>query len=360
MARARMREVGITTGELPTGRLNAITDVAGVKVGHTTLVSGDGPLRPGAGPVRTGVTVILPHGGNLFREKAPAAVQTINGFGKPTGFEQVRELGNIETPIALTSTLNVGRVFDALVDYAISQSPEIGIRTTSVNPLVGETNDSHLNDIQGRHVTTAHVLAAIASAAEGAVAEGCVGAGTGTVCYGWKGGIGTASRIGRTGYTVGALVQSNFGASRDLCVGPTPVGRHIEPPVTAPADRGSIMIVLATDAPCDARQLHRLCGRVSAGLARTGSLYGHGSGDFAVAFSTAYRITHEAPDVAAMRPAIVREESMDDLFRAVVEATEEAVLNSLFTAETTVGRDDHVRYALPVDDVLALVRRYAG
>jgi D-aminopeptidase len=306
------------------------------------------------------VTVILPHGGNLFREKVPAAVHTINGFGKPVGFEQVRELGNLETPIALTNTLNVGLVADALVQHAIQQNPDIGISTTSVNPLVGETNDSYLNDIQGRHVKAEHVLAAIAEARDSAVTEGAVGAGTGTSCYGWKGGIGTASRMGRTGFTVGALVQSNFGVSRDLIVAGVPVGRHLVPPAPPPAEKGSIMIVLATDAPCDARQLHRLCGRVAAGLARTGSLYGHMSGDFVIAFSTAYRIAHDEPADRAGRPALTREEAMDDLFRAVVEATEEAVLNSLFVADTVAGRDGHVRHGLPVDDVLALHWRYAA
>lgn len=354
--RARMRELGIQIGELPTGEHNAVTDVAGVRVGHHTLVSGEGTLRPGIGPVRTGVTVVLPHGDDLFRRKVRAAVHTINGFGKAVGFEQVRELGVIETPIALTNTLNVGLVADALVQHAIRNNPGIGIETTSVNPLVGETNDGYLNDMQGRHVRAEHVFAAIESARSGAVEAGAVGAGTGTSCYGWKGGIGTASRRGRSGFCVGVLVQSNFGAPRDLSVDGVPVGRILS--ASPQADRGSIMIVVATDAPCESRQLHRLSARVGAGLARTGSLYGHGSGDFVIAFSTRNPITHLSASDTETLEMLVREDAMDDLFRAVVEATEEAVLDSLFTAETTVGRDDHVRRAVPAQTVVDLWKQW--
>ncbi len=351
--RPRAREAGLLIGELPTGPYNAITDVAGVRVGHATLISGEGALQPGVGPVRTGVTVILPHDGNLFRSKVYAAVQTLNGYGKVVGFEQVRELGMLESPIALTNTLNVGLVADALVQHAIRQNPDIGITTSSVNVVVGETNDGYLNDLQGRHVRGEHVFAALESASSGLVPEGAVGAGTGTMCFGWKGGIGTASRvlpIELGGFTLGALVQSNFGRPRDLVIADVPIGRSLQPPTTIDQldDKGSIMIVLATDAPLDARQLHRVCVRAGAGLARVGSHYGHGSGDFVIGFSTAYRIEHEPSELTATRTVLIDEAKViDGLFRAVVESVEEAIINSLFCAETMLGRDGHVAVALP-------------
>ena len=365
MPRPRIRDTGIVVSDLPTGPLNAITDVAGVRVGHTTLIAGQGPLRPDQGPVRTGVTVVLPHGGNLFHHKVRAAVHTINGFGKVRGFEEVRELGLIEAPIALTNTLNVGLVADALVQYMVRQEPDIGIRTSSANVVVGETHDGYLNDLQGRHVRAGHVWAAIDAAASGPVAEGAVGAGTGTTCFGWKGGIGTASRLLPAeggGFTVGALVQSNFGRPRDLTLCGVPVGRHLSPSAASdppPHRGGSVMIVLATDAPLTARQLRRLCVRAAAGLARTGSIYGHGSGDFVIAFSTAWRIEHRPASLTTNQVVLADEgQAMAWLFPAVVESVEEAVLNSLFCAETLTGRDDHTRHALPVDEVVDLVRRY--
>lgn len=342
----RVREFGVgAIWRLRPGCHNAITDVAGVRVGHATVWFGDGALNPGKGPARTGVTVILPHGGALYREKVAGAVHTINGYGKACGFEQVRELGEIETPIALTNTLNVWRVADALVDYTLRTNPAIGIdpRTGTINPVVGECNDGYLNDIQGRHVMAAHVFAALAAASDGAVLEGAVGAGTGTTCYGWKGGIGTASRItpGATGgFTVGALVQTNFGRPEDLRFAGVPIGQLVHPPQLPQPERGSVMVVLATDAPLDARQLHRLCVRAGAGLARTGATIGHGSGDFVVAFSTTQR--------AAMRGVGDEAQAMEGLFPAVVESVEEAVLNSLCAAQTVVGRDGHIRHALPV------------
>jgi D-aminopeptidase len=363
-SRLRAREVGLRVGELPPGPQNAITDVAGVRVGHTTLIAGDGPLRPGRGPVRTGVTVILPHGDNLFRQKVPGAVHTINGFGKACGFEEVRELGVIEAPIALTNTLNVGLVADALVQYAIRQSPEIGVRATSVNVVVGECNDGYLNDMQGRHVRGEHVWAAIDAATSGRVLEGAVGAGTGTSCFGWKGGVGTASRVVPAeagGFTVGALVQSNFGRPRALTVLGVPIGRYLQSPDGAPQpiqEKGSIMIVLATDAPLGERQLRRACVRAAAGLARTGSHHMHGSGDFVIAFSTAYRIEHEPATLTTHRTVLADEgRAMAELFPAVVECVEEAVLDSLCCAETMVGRVGNTRRALPVDEVVALVRK---
>jgi D-aminopeptidase len=344
------------------GHLDAITDVAGVRVGHTTLISGEGPLRPGQGPVRTGVTVILPHSDNLFRHKVRAAVHTINGYGKVCGFEQVRELGLIEAPIALTNTFNVGLVADALIQYAIDRHPEIGVSTSSVNVVVGETNDGYLNDLQGRHVRAEHVRAAIRTASAGVVPEGAVGAGTGTSCFGWKGGIGTASRViskGRDRVTIGALVQTNFGRPGQLTLSGVPVGSHLWPPDTQQRERandGSVMIVLATDAPLSSRQLRRLCVRAAAGLARTGSVYDHGSGDFVIAFSTTCRLEHEPQALIMNRPFLADEAKlMRWLFPAAAECVEEAVLNALWQARTVVGRDGHTLHALPLDQVAELV-----
>jgi len=347
MNRQSLRDLGYRLGEMTPGPLNAITDVAGVLVGHTTLISGEGGLRPGLGPVRTGVTVILPHPDNLYLEKVPAAVHTINGYGKPVGFEQVRELGLIEAPIGLTNTLNVG------------------LDSGSVNIVVGETNDSFLNDLQGRHVRAEHVWSALERAAGGAVQQGAVGAGTGTVCFGWKGGIGSASRrlppeLG--GYTLGVLVQTNFGASRDLILAGIPVGRWLSaednPAATIP---GSVMIVLATDAPVDARQLERVCVRAGAGLARTGAQFSHGSGDFVIAFSTANRVKR-TPECLVAQGNWVADEArlLNALFRATIESVEEAVINSLFHAETMRGRDDHLVMALPLEPVLELLERGWG
>jgi len=364
--RPRARELGLVFGDYPPGPLNAITDVAGVRVGHTTLIRGEGGLVPGRGPVRTGVTVIRPHGGNCFREKVPAAVHTINGFGHVLGFEFVRELGLLESPIALTNTLNVGLVADALVEAAIRESPEIGIRTGTVHVVVGETNDGYLNDIQGRHVRAAEVHAALAAARPEAVAEGAVGAGTGTTCFGWKGGIGTASRQlppEGGGFRLGALVQTNFGRPQDLTICGVAVGRGLRPlgrGVMIP-DRGSVMVVLATDAPLDARQLSRLAGRAGAGLVRTGAHHSHGSGDFVLAFSTATRIPHFAETLVRVAPAVADEgRLMAHLFPAVADCVEEAVVNSLFRAETVVGRDGNVRVGLPVEEVAGLITRARG
>lgn len=361
--RPRARTLGMEAlWRLLPGPLNAITDVAGVRVGHATVCFGEGALAPGKGPARTGVTTILPHAGNLFREKVVAAVHTINGYGKACGFEQVRELGELETPIALTNTLNVWRVADALVDYALHTNPDIGIATSTINPVVGECNDGYLNDIQGRHVRAEHVHAALASAASGPVSEGAVGAGAGTTCYGWKGGIGTASRVTPAeagGFLVGALVQTNFGRPEELRFGGWPVGQILRAPAPAAPAHGSVMVVLATDAPLDARQLHRLCVRAEAGLARTGATIGHGSGEFVIAFSTARRICHAASafPIAMPGPGLANEAvALEGLLPAVVEAVEEAVLDSLCAAETVVGRDGHIRHALP----LAQVRQLLG
>ena len=331
--RPRAPEIGMRSGTLPRGALDAITDVAGVRVGHTTLVRGD--------DVRTGVTVILPHPGNLFRDKVPGAVFIGNAFGKLAGSTQVEELGEIETPIALTSTLNVPRVADAILDYMLALPGNQQVR--SINPLVGETNDGYLNDIRGRHVGRAEVLAAIANAHGGAVEEGAVGAGTGTVAFGFKGGIGTASRTAGA-YTVGVLVQSNFGGT--LQMEGAPVGRELAARGPNSGD-GSILMVVATDAPVDARNLRRLAARTMFGLARTGSSGSNGSGDYAIAFST------------VRNPAkLLTNEACSPLFVAVIEATEEAIYNSLLQATTTTG-NGHTVQALPIDRTIEILRKYS-
>jgi D-aminopeptidase len=314
--------------------LNAITDVPGVRVGHTTVVRGDN--------VRTGVTAILPHGGNLFREKLPAAIVVANGFGKLAGSTQVNELGEIETPILLTSTLNVPRVADALIDYMLGLPGNENVR--SINPVVGETNDGFLNDIRGRHVGRGEVFAAIRDAHGGAVEEGAVGAGAGTIAFGYKGGIGTASRKAGE-YIVGVLVQSNFGG--DLMIAGVPVGRELKGDTGQGRADGSIIMVVATDAPLDARNLRRMAMRTVWGLARTGSTGSNGSGDYAIAFST----------VRGGKP--LENDGMSPLFAAVIEATEEAIYNSLFKAATVTG-NGHTVEALPLDRVREILRRHGA
>lgn len=360
---SRLRDLGIVPGYLPTGPRNAITDVSGVCVGHVSLVSGEGKLTPGVGPIRTGVTAILPHRGNLYRQKVTAAVKTINGFGKATGFEQVRERGVIETPIILTNTLNVGRAADAVVAYMLRDNPDIGITAGTVSPIVGECNDGFVNDLQGRHVQQQHVWQAIKTAHDGAVAEGNVGAGTGTQCFQFKAGIGTASRQVR-GFTLGALVQSNFGLRRDLMVLGAPIGQHFLEKLLPQPGPGSIMMVLATDAPFESRQLERLAMRAAFGLGRTGSFCQDGSGDFVIAFSTAnpwpHYVLEEAPASDA-QPSTRMVESgpvMDDFFLAVVETIEEAILNSMIAAETMTGRDGNTLHAIPHDQLVELLRHY--
>lgn len=358
---------------LPAGSLNAITDVPGVAVGQTTIIRGEGSWQPGRGPFRTGVTLILPHTGNLYEAKVPAAVYTINGFGKPIGFEQVRELGNIETPIALTGTLNVPRVADALMTLAIEKNDYIGVGFAatgrrgyaSVNPLVGETSDGFLSDLQGRPVGLAEVRAALEHARESVgrpVVEGAVGAGTGTTCYGWKGGIGTASRYidGLPGvpqpFTVGALVQTNFGSPEELTILGVPIGHYLRPPHDdIPPAPGSIMIILATDAPLNSRQLQRLCRRATFGLARTGSTCHGGSGDFVIAFSTGVQIPDRPESMLVMQPALFEQRVFSTFALAVIESVEEAIYNSLLQAHTITGRDGHTRHALPAERVVELL-----
>jgi D-aminopeptidase len=331
-ARARARDLGVIVGILPTGPLNAITDVAGVKVGHTTIVRGEN--------VRTGVTAILPHGGNLFREKVPAAVFIGNAFGKLMGSTQVEELGEIETPILLTNTLAVPRVADALIDYMLALPGNEDVR--SINPIVGETNDGRLNDIRARAITRDDVLAAIRNARDGAVEEGSVGAGTGTIAFDFKGGLGTSSRklppkLG--GYTVGVLVQTNFGGI--LTIAGAPVGKELGK-YYLKQDLGSIMIIVATDAPVDARNLKRMGARAIMGLARTGAAGTNGSGDYAIAFSTARE-----------RTTLVPNDSMSPLFLATIEATEEAIYNSLFMATKVKDVEP-----LPLDRTMEILKKY--
>ncbi len=353
-ARGRLRDFGIAPGVLPPGPLNAITDVAGVRVGHITLIEGDS--------IRTGVTAILPHGGNIFQQKVPAAIYVGNGFGKLAGYTQVRELGTIETPIVLTNTLSVPVAVKALIDYTLSLPGNADVR--SVNAVVGETNDGRLNDIRGRHVTEAHVLQAIAAATDGPVAEGNVGAGTGTVCFGWKGGIGTASRRlpeAAGGYTVGVLVQTNFGGV--LQIDGLPVGkmlgRYYMSRMLEDGADGSCMIVVATDAPLDARNLERLAKRAMLGLARTGGIASNGSGDYVIAFSTdpALRVPYQ-PDGPLLEQRVLHNDFLSPLFLAAIEATEEAILNSLFMARTMTGHKKRTIEALPIDKVLDLWHRH--
>ncbi|MDQ2787498.1 MAG: P1 family peptidase [Chloroflexota bacterium] len=363
----RARARGVTIGTIETGRWNALTDVPGVRVGHCTVAFGDGALVPGQGPARTGVTAILPHAGNLFRENVPATSQIINGFGKSIGLVQVDELGAIETPILLTNTLNVPRVADALIDHMLTVEPAIGIRTTSVNPVVLECNDGHLNDIQGRHVHAEHVQRAIANAADGPVAEGSVGAGTGMVAFGVKGGIGTASRVlpePHPRYTVGALVLANTGRLDDLRIDGVPVGRELAATRSEWAEEsgdGSIIILLATDAPMTTRQLGRLARRAALGLGRTGATASHGSGDIALIFSThaANRIPHRPPGPVRTIETIAEDGPLiSSLFTAVIEATEEAIINTMFGNQAMTGRDSHRAPGLPVERVLAILRAH--
>lgn len=374
--RPRAREAGIIVGVLPTGALNTITDVQGVLVGHTTIIRQEN--------IRTGVTAILPHNGNLFRDKVPGAVFVGNGFGKLMGSTQVNELGEIETPILLTSTLSVPRVADALMDYTLGLPGNEDVQ--SVNPLVAETNDGYLNDIRGRHITREDVLAAIKNARSGAVDEGSVGAGTGTVAFGFKGGIGTASRklpSGLGGFTVGVLVQSNFGGI--LTINGAPVGRELgqyylkdqiaitdrsenphQPSQSKNVNEadGSIIMVIATDAPVDARNLGRMAARAMLGLARTGSAGTNGSGDYAIAFSTAIdariRVATNPNDRNAPRTLkALPNDAMSPLFLAVIEATEEAIYNSLFRANTLTGRGRTVD-ALPLERTFEILRKYGA
>jgi D-aminopeptidase len=352
-SKPRPRLAGITFGILPTGQLNAITDVAGVKVGHVTLIEGAN--------VRTGVTAILPHGGNLYQEKVPAGFAVGNAYGKFMGSTQVRELGEIETPILLTNTLNVPEAAAGAIEWTLKRPGNEQVR--SVNAIVGETNDGFLNDIRARRVRSSDAVAAIETARDGPVLEGAVGAGTGTVAFDWKGGIGTSSRklpLALGGWTVGVLVQTNFGGVLQVAgipVGQT-LGRYfLKDELSKAAGDGSVIIVLATDAPLSDRNLERLARRAFLGIARTGSPMTNGSGDYAIAFSTNAEVRRTAE--RRSRPSAIADlpnEQTSPLFEAAVEATEEAVINSMFAATPTDGNGHHVE-ALPVDQVIKLYRR---
>ncbi|HEY1165241.1 MAG TPA: P1 family peptidase [Chitinophaga sp.] len=350
----RAREWGLRIGVMPTCQWNAITDVPGVKVGHTTLIKGDS--------IRTGVTAILPYDGNIFQQKVPAAVFVGNGFGKLAGSTQVAELGNLETPVVLTNTLNVPVAMNALIEYTLQQKGNEKVQ--SVNAVVGETNDSWLNDIRKQAVSKEDVLQALQHAQTGPVAEGCVGAGTGTICFGFKGGIGTSSRklpqqLG--GYMIGVLVQTNFGGV--LQIDGAPVGEelgqfdfsdHLKNNVD-----GSCMIVIATNAPLDSRNLQRLAKRAFMGLAKTGGIASNGSGDYVIAFSTAdsVRIPY-APVSPIQSIPVLHNEYVTPLFMAAIEATEEAIINSLFAATTMKGKDGHIIQAIPMDKVKNILQQY--
>ena len=369
--RLRVRDLGVVIGEYPTGPLNAITDVAGVKVGHVTLIRGDGPLKPGEGPVRTGATVIIPRE-DVWHKKVPAGSFVLNGTGEMTGLAWVAEAGFLEYPIALTNTLNVARVSDGVMSWMIRQYPGIGITDDTLTPVVAECDDGRLNDIQGRHVSESDVIMALDRAAGGPVMEGAVGAGTGMVSYGFKGGIGTASRRLPTeegGYTVGVLVNANHGRRHELVMAGIPVGKFYDEregsaeghPVADSrfglpgANEGSVIVIIATDAPLDARQLGRLAKRAALGLARTGSTARHGSGDFMLAFSTGNTIPHY-PVERTFTMTRMADTHLNPLFTATVEATEEAILNALTMATTVVGRDGHRAEAVSLERLRALLR----
>lgn len=349
----RARDLGIKTGILTPGEFNAITDVDGVEVGHQTIIEGD--------DIRTGVTAILPHDGNIFQERVPAAVFVGNGFGKALGFTQVRELGEIETPIALTNTLSIHTVANGVSDYILNQPGNEKVR--SVNPVVGETNDGWLNDIRGRNVTIDDVYEAIENANSGLFEEGNVGAGTGTRALGFKGGIGTASRVlpeDKGGYTVGVLVQSNFGGI--LTINGAPVGEELNNHYmvnAVPYDvDGSVMIIVATDAPITSRNLERLAKRAFLGIARVGGFASNGSGDYVIAFSTNENVRIHQDEEAVYSVNKLKNSGMTPLFLAAVEATEEAILNSLFQAETMTGWGGHTQEALPIDKVMEILKKY--
>ena len=354
--RGRIRDFGIEPGIFHPGTYNAITDVPGVRVGQVTLIEGD--------DIRTGVTAIVPHEGNIFRKKCPAAVYVGNGFGKLAGVTQIRELGNIETPIVLTNTLSVAQGIEGVLSYSLNVKGNENVR--SVNAVVGETNDGQLNDIRGRHVTADHVVKAILSAKTGPVEEGCVGAGTGTICFGWKGGIGTSSRVlpkDLGGYTVGVLVQTNYGGILEINGAPVGVRmgqysfkKSVQSPDYQLNPDGSCMMVVLTDAPLDARNLERLAKRAMMGLAKTGGIASNGSGDYVIAASVyPENLIDESTD--KYYPTLLHNDDMSPLFEATIEATAEALWNSLFMATDMTGRGGLTVEAIPIEAVLEVMRK---
>jgi D-aminopeptidase len=366
-ARARARDLGIQIGRLAPGRWNAITDVAGVRVGHTTLISGAGPLVVGHGPVRTGVTVVLPRAGNVALDPVFAGYHILNGNGEMTGMAWIEELGVINTPIAITNTHSVGVVRDALIAYDVQHGDGVYESTWSL-PVVAETYDGYLSDINGLHVKPEHVFTALDSAASGPVAEGCVGGGTGMICHSFKGGIGTSSRVldaNDGGWTVGALVQANYGGRALLRVDGVPVGREIPvsevpaPGVPGAENAGSIIVVLATDAPLLPSQCRRLAQRATIGLARMGGIGANSSGDIFVAFATGNTELYDPGDAAEpVTLRMLRNDAMTPLFEAAADATEEAILNALCMATTTTGIDGRVAHAIPLDRLREVLQNY--
>jgi len=364
--RARAREIGIKIGVMNPGKYNAITDVEGVGVGHSTIIEGDGPLVIGKGPIRTGVTAVVPHQGNVYEEKVRAATYSYNAYGKATGLLQVIHMGVIETPILLTDTLNTWIAGDALVDYMYEV---VGVKSMSVNPVVGETNGAYLNDSIGRHVRKQHVFEALrraySSSGTGPVEEGNVGGGTPMSGFEFKGGIGTSSRV-TAEFSLGVLVQVNFGRREDLRIDGVPVGKElsdVSPRGIQPSN--SIFVIVATDLKLTSRQLWKIAKRAMLGVARTGSYGGVHSGDFVIAFSTSKRDVE--PFIESMQKRIGRHEKrrieldeafLDPVYRATVEATEEAIVNALFKAETMIGRDYHVRKAIPLDRVKEIMAKH--
>jgi D-aminopeptidase len=362
--RKRLRQLGFSIGRLPTGAGNAITDVEGVRVGHTTLIEGDGPLVVGEGPVRTGVTAILP-GKKVFNERVVAGSFVLNGAGEVSGLTQVQEWGLLETPILLTNTMSVGKVSDAAVKWMTRQFPGIGTDYDVIIPLVGECDDSWLNDAVGRHVRSEHVYRAIEQASSGPVAEGSVGAGTGMVTCDFKAGIGTSSRrvpADSGHYTLGVLVQSNFGVMRSLLVNGAPVGEILAPELAANERRihnaGSIICILATDAPLLSSQLVRLCKRAALGIGRVGSFAAHGSGEIIVGFSTANKVPRQSSTGMTIRLEVLLDQACDGLYEAVVECTEEAIVNSLCMADGMTGQSGHHAPALPLDRLAEILERH--
>ena len=358
--RPRPRELGVSFGPGQTGPKNAITDVLGVKVGHCTMIEGSGKLHEGKGPIRTGVTAVLPHTGNLFAQPVKGAYFDLNGCGGLGGALQIREFGIIESPIFLTNTMSMGAVAQAAVKHTLATNPGAGLTEDTCIPIVSECDDSYLNDSRGLHVHEEHVAAALRSATSDVVDEGCVGAGTGMCSYDFKGGIGTSSRKAKTpagDHMVGVLVLANHGERAELLVRGVPVGRLLETPNPKRKETGSIVMVVGTDAPIDARQLARIAKRAPLGLALTGSCAHSGSGDIVIAFSTA-NVHNRFIGESILTDKLMRDGDMDPLFRATVDATEEAILNALFRADTMTGRDDHVVPGLPVDETIELLRKH--
>lgn len=361
--RRRLRELGISLGHYLPGRYNAITDVPGVLVGHSTLIEGDGPLVVGEGPVRTGVTAILPNR-DVFEERVVGSGFILNGAGELSGLTQVMEWGLIETPILLTNTLSVGICVDALIDWMLDAHPGIGHEHEVIIPVVGECDDSWLNDAAGRHITAKHVYEALASARGGVVPMGSIGGGTGMVCCDLKGGIGSSSRrlpIDEGGYTLGVLVMSNFGQLPDLRIGGAPIGVLLQGDPAFASERridnyGSIIAVIATNAPLLSHQLHRLCKRVALGIGRAGSWAAHGSGEIVIGFSTANKIPRESKAMT-YKMKILLDQRMNPLYRAAVEATEEAIIDSMCMAEAMTGHSGHHAPALPIDQLPELLVR---